>query len=161
MRTKKSIRDLSVLMTSLTLATSQAAMANSSDSGTLTAGQTIVSIGCGIGTQTGFVVGSIGSYSPTGLTAGKTIASVYGVMGLNIPRGCTANGTALQVSGFSANPGSSWLISIACNGITDTPSTAAFAYDSGSGTATWAWGGALYNFGLSSGAQVSCTIVHS
>jgi hypothetical protein len=133
---------------------SQLAIASSSDSGTLTIG---VGGGgsCGIGPliDSGYVPGiSKGSYSPTGLTGGKTVA---GIIDYN---GC-ATGSELDVTGFSSNPGASWLTSISCNGVTKDGSTAAFTYSGGEGI--WQWGS---NFGfatLGSGTEVSCTIVHN
>jgi hypothetical protein len=64
----------------------------------------------------------------------------------------------LEVSGFSSNPGQSWLSSVTCNGVTNSGSTAGFSYSSG--VATWEW---VRLFGLFSeiGLSVSCTIVHS
>ena len=135
--------------------TSQLAIA-SSDSGTLTPGSHTVS--CIPITHTFTLVGFapiIGSYSPTGLTGGKTVGAIDDETNL----GCGVTQSALSIRGFGSDPGSSWLTSITCNGVQNLASAAAtYGYDSASGTAGWTWS---KQFGLSNGAQVSCTIVHS
>jgi hypothetical protein len=102
----------------------------------------------------GFASG-IGSYSPTGLTGGNTVSEVADVT----PSGaCVAEHSDLDVTGFSSNPGSSWLNSITCNGVKNLGSGATFVYSSGD--ARWEWS---QLFGLSSkvGSNVSCTIDHN
>ena len=93
-----------------------------------------------------------GTYSPTGLTGGKTIAQI----GDEAPDGCGTNQSFLIISGFSSNPGSSWLTSITCNGVTNLAPAGGYSYSSG--LAEWVWS---KTFGLSGEDQVSCTIVHS
>ena len=97
----------------------------------------------------------IGSYSPTGLTGGQTVS--------DLEDDYHCNGTYLEtffvVTGFSADPGKSWLTSVTCNGVTN--SVGSSTYDGySSGRAQWHWTNA---FGLNSkvGTNVSCSIVHS
>jgi hypothetical protein len=137
---------------------SQLAIA-SSDSGTLTPGT--VTQFCPPTFTTNFTLvgvirGSIGTYSPTGLTGGKTFNAITderkGTCG-------TSSLSTFSATGFSSNPGSTWLTSITCNGVTNMGSSAIqFIYTSATGTAAWQWS---QEFGLSNGSQVSCTIVHS
>lgn len=151
-----SIRRARSLMLAAFMIASQLATASSSDNGTLTIGVGGNGSMCGIGLVlilSGYVPSiSKGSYSPTTLTGGNTVA---GVIDFNV----CATGSELQVSGYSSNPGASWLSSITCNGVENKESAASFSYTSG--TATWQWSD---NFGFAttgSGTEVSCTIVHS
>jgi hypothetical protein len=128
----------------------------SSDNGTLTVGLTTVS-GChASGNLTyGFVAAKgTGSYSPTGLTGGRTVVAVYDIEA----GGCVPSISVVSISGFSSDPGSSWLSSTTCNGIQNIASGASYVY--GSGNASWEW---TQLFGLQSknGSNVSCTIVHN
>jgi len=99
--------------------------------------------------------GVLGSYSPTGLAGGQTVANLVD-SGM-----CSGSQYAtFGIAGFSANPGQNWLASLTCNGITKTGSSATFTYSNN--FATWVW--TTSNFGLqgvSQGANVSCTIVHN
>jgi hypothetical protein len=103
---------------------------------------------------------SLGSYSPTGLTGGKTVTSLYDVDAGIL--GCTSHvGATLNVSGFSSDPGQAWVTSATCNAVAKTGASASFSYSGG--TATWNWGsGSSFNLiSKASGTNVSCTIVHS
>lgn len=136
-----------------------AANASVTDNGVLLVGQngplSCAPLGFpGTWTLTGFYV-TFGSYSPTGLTGGKTVAQILDRTSAN---GCLIGSEShVTVSGFSANPGSSWLVSITCQGITRTGASSAFSY-SGS-TAFWSW--SALNFGFTNGANVSCSITHN
>jgi hypothetical protein len=133
----------------------------SSDSGTLTPGTLTNS--CpprfpGILTFIGFSgqsVDAFGTYGPTRLTGGKTVIEIY-----DETTDCAgvANLSSFNVTGFSSDPGSTWLSSITCGGVQKLQSSASYSYTSAAGTAFWIWSS---KFGLSNGAQVSCTIVHS
>ena len=101
----------------------------------------------------GYFSGVMGSYSPTGLTGGDTVYGVYDVQTFG---GCSSNVSILIVSGFSSNPGSSWLTSITCNGVTNSASSASFVYSGGMGS--WHWS---HLFGLSGKTSASCSITHS
>lgn len=74
---------------------------------------------------------AMGSYSPTGLTGGETLLSLIDSIGTVCP--ITISGMA--VSGFSSNPGQSWLSSVKCGGVTMTGSSAIFIYSGG--IASW------------------------
>lgn len=123
------------------------------DGGTLKAGALTASCGHGSFTITGYnKTSSIGSYSPAVLTGGKTVIDVNDVTG----GPCGTANSELAVSGFTANPGATWLTSITCNGVTRTGSTATFSYVSG--TAAWIWSA---HFGFVNGTTYSCSISHS
>ena len=134
----------------LSLLTSEIVLASSSDSGTLTPGVT------NIGTCGHFVgyTGSHGSYSPTGLTGGETVVALFDED--NTPPCFPSTTSELFVTGFTSNPGASWLISVTCNGVAKSGSSATFGY--GTGEATWQWSS---HFGFTNNAQISCTIVHN
>jgi hypothetical protein len=91
-----------------------------------------------------------GTYSPTGLTGGETVAAILDNGGTN----CFPESIQFSVSGFTSNPGATWLTSITCNGIEETGSTASFSYLSGS---AWVWNDVSFGFGLDT---VSCSIVY-
>lgn len=137
------------------IAPSQPALATS-DNGTLTVGQ--VSVPClpgrpGAPFEDGYNSAvPIGSYSPTGLTGGRTVTNIVDFHG----SACFGTFSFLTVEGFSSDPGSSWLSSITCNSVEELPSSASYSYSSGQ--ARWEW---TSTFGLTNGTQVGCTIVHS
>jgi len=140
-------------------AVSQVAMA-SSDTGTLLVAQKLVRCNAGASFNSFFGYSaslSFGSYSPTGLTGGNTVTAVYDE--IVFPTCGGGAGSSLAVSGFSSNPGSTWLTSITCNGVTNNESSKTF-FSYSSGVASWFWGS---QFGLQSksGSNVSCTIVHT
>ena len=87
--------------------------------------------------QRGYIGMGNGSYSPTGLTGGTTVSYLYTMV---VGMSCTGiyNGY-FGVSGFSSNPGQSWLTSVACNGVTVSGGAATYSYSSG--RAEWIWGG--------------------
>ena len=97
---------------------------------------------------------SIGSYSPTGLTGGKTVSALVDVMG---PL-CPIMSSELDISGFSSNPGTNWLSTVTCGSITKLRSSATFSYYNG--TASWIWSG-LFGFNAELHTNVSCTITHN
>jgi hypothetical protein len=98
---------------------------------------------------------SVGSYSPTGLTGGKTV-----VLAADFAQQfCAVNLSFLKVSGFSTNPGSGWLTSITCNGITNSPASGSFSFSGDTGY--WQWSGRPFGLApLANGTNVSCAIVH-
>lgn len=149
------VKKLAVFMMVVVSSASQFATASSSDSATLTVG--VATARCagagGDQVQSGFnSVLSIGSYSPTGLTGGKTVAAVVDTFEALC---FSSSFSALNVSGFSSDPGASWLISITCNGVENTSGT--FSYSGGE--ASWIFS-TLFGFTGKSGSNVSCTIVH-
>ena len=136
-------------------ATWQLGMA-ASDTGTLLVAQKAGVCGGGVILYDGYVsVFSIGSYSPTGLTGGKTVDSVADELATCTP---TISISFLAIDGFSANPGQSWLTSATCNGVTNNGSAATYSYSSG--IAQWVWS-TKFNLSSENGMNVSCTIVHN
>ena len=80
-----------------------------------------------------FMSGAFGSASPTTLTDGKTffeLQTYYSPLG-------AFNYNYLDISGFSSDPGSSYLSSIKISGTTYSLSGAGVTYAYGSGHATW------------------------
>lgn len=127
------------------------------DSGTMTEGiRTTININGGPDTTyRGYDIGSFGSYTPTGLTGGKTLAGFYDVGAC--PTGvCPATNGVVLVSGFTSDPGSSWLISATANGVTKLGSSAGVYFYS-NGNATWSWGS---TFGFSGSGTVTTTESH-
>jgi hypothetical protein len=131
----------------------------SSDSGTLTPGSK--QSGCNLTGGKQSFVGyinpglDIGVYSPTGLTGGRTVVAIVDQTHID----CGVTQSYLTVEGFTSDPGSSWLTSITCNGVKLSASAmTSYSYTSSASEAVWTWS---THFGLSNGAQVSCTIVHS
>ena len=134
---------------------------SSTDNGTMTVGGTTFICPSGLpsafrGYSSGVATppGSIGSYTPTALTGGRTLRSFYDVA-LSNPQ-CPPKRGIVQVGGFAANPGSSWLVSAKCNGVTQTGASATFGY--ASGIATWSW---LTLFGFTSPGTLTCTVIHN
>jgi YD repeat-containing protein len=106
----------------------------------------------GFNTVTAVGAGTFGSLSPSVLTGGKTVVqfldtsqSVFNYV---------IRGGAVSVSGFSADPGQSWLISATALGVTFNGSSAVYTYSGGS--ASWSWG----PFGFTGKGTGSVTIVH-
>jgi len=150
---RSAFRSLLMLAVVASAASSQLALA-ASDTGTLLVGAT--SGGACHQILSGFDSPlSVGSYSPTGLTGGKTVTVVVDSL---FPFGGCSNFSGLNVSGFSSDPGKSWLTSITCNGVTDSGSSASYGYSGG--LASWTWS-TLFGFTGHSGTNYSCTIVHS
>jgi hypothetical protein len=126
----------------------------STDNGSLTAGSAATGT-CGgvhVITSRGYSSGAFGTYSPTGLTGGETVVSVFD-HGPTPP--CVPAVAVLSVSGFSSDPGSSWLTSITCNGV-DNSTVSTYSYSAGE--ATWTF---TKQFGFASGSNYSCSIVHT
>lgn len=99
---------------------------------------------------------AFGSYSPTGLTGGRTVAYLNtDVTGPNCLGGFYGN---FGASGFSSDPGQSWLTSVTCNGTTKLGAIATYSYSSG--TAQWTWSFTTWDFPSKAGSQFACTIVH-
>jgi len=98
------------------------------DNGTLTIGRAIIPVPApGCSTLSGYAGSWFGSYSPTGLSGGKTVSSVYDMAYCGMSGGYTS---ILVVSGFAQDPGQSWLTSLTCNSATKS-GTSAFTFDYG------------------------------
>jgi len=126
------------------------------DNATLTVGTRAVVGGCGplLASQvSGYEVGTAGSYSPTGLTGGRTVIRLFDLLCNNtiIAR--------LDVSGFSSNPGQTWLTSVTCNGVTKLASASTYIYSGGTGE--WLWNGGFGFLFLPNGTTVNCSITHN
>lgn len=122
-----------------------------SDDGTITVGESVGGNLCIY-----VYSGSIGSYSPTGLTGGKTVADLFDAWAGST---CGLGSGYLFVSGFSSNPGQSWLTSVTCNEVARTGAMAS-SYSYASGTAEWNWVPEPFGFRFDVGEQLGCTIVH-
>ena len=96
---------------------------------TLTAGANVVS---GNG-KVGYISGTIGSMSATGLVGGYTVTAVYDLL-VSGP----VTQEVVKISGFSSSPGGSWLGKVIFNSQTFVGSAATYSYSTG--TATWTWG---------------------
>lgn len=140
---------------------SQTAVASDSDTGTLTVGQEMQHCGTGTTTTQGYIETEIGSYSPTGLTGGATVADLFNQVTIPAQGGtqCPAGNTQFEATGFSSNPGKSWLISIECSGTTATVSSTT-EYSYGDGVAWWEFTSVALTLG-NEGSMVSCTITHN
>lgn len=149
----------SILFIAATLLLTPILAAAASDAGTLFVGKLVISnlpITPCVWIDYGYKSGpTFGSYSPTGLTGGKTVDEIDDTT--------ACSGTYLDslvlISGFSADPGKTWLTSVTCNGVTNDSSSAS-SYTYTSGEATWEW---TQSFGLPAkvGNNVTCTVVHS
>jgi YD repeat-containing protein len=83
-------------------------------------------------TLDGFNSGQFGSVSPSTLTGGKTILQL-----MDAYNGPPFIYTQLIISGFTSDPGQSWLTSVTANGVTRSGASAAYSYANGS--AQWDW----------------------
>lgn len=114
--------------------------------------------GCGIdsGYDSSSSILSFGSYSPTGLGGGRTV-TFLDELGF-----CDLAGVegSLSVSGFTSNPGKSWLTSVTCNGVTQTAASATFSYFPSDGSTLWQWPAGFGFKDIPAGTNISCTIVH-
>lgn len=128
------------------------------DNGTLTKGTGTVYIGIGPGCYYivffGYGPNAGGSYSPTGLTGGKTVLAVEDF-------GCDGPvSSQVSVNNFASDPGAAWLTSVTCNGVTRQASAAGYSYSSG--RANWSWSGATFGFGyIANGNNTSCSLTHN
>lgn len=139
------------------LASASQVASAASDIGTLTKGSSNGG-GCGASNH-GYIAGLMGSYSPTGLTGGKTLSGIYDHLDFVCP---SQSWSSVVVTGFASNPGASWLTSVSCStggGITGSGAT----YSYSAGTATWSFvGGTHFNLvGVSNGTNVTCTVAHN
>jgi len=127
----------------------------STDSATLQVGGTTgTCLGGLFSANKGYDSGVFGSYSPNGLTGGKTVTAVNDTT-------CGAVKTShLVIGGFSTDPGQTWLTSVTCNSITKT-SASGSTYNFGSGSAEWSWASQFGFVSISNGTNVSCSITHN
>jgi len=100
-----------------------------------------------------------GSYSPTGLGDGKTVAAV-----VELTTGDITNYSSISITGFTSDPGAGYLNVATCNGVTVEGGQATRTYNIDSGTVTYRWMRPQSVFGFSSlpyGTNVSCSIDHN
>jgi chitodextrinase len=97
----------------------------------------------------------LGSYAPTALTGGKTLLAFF--EWVDYWPG-NPQYTRISVSGFSSDPGQSWLISAAAGVSIVYGSQASATYSYFGGVATWDWPIALFLGGT--GTMTQATIVH-
>jgi len=131
-----------------------------SDAATLTVGAHLTCFKSAgqMSTLYGYFSGSFGSYSPSGLTGGKTAIEIWDSFFFGSQCG-TEHNSVLVISGFSVDPGQDWVTSITCNGVTNDGSGASsYTYTSSTGSALWTWS---QLFGLMGKSSVSCTINHN
>jgi hypothetical protein len=104
MKLNSSTLPFSLAILAAALSTTQPADASSSDSGTLTTGsfQSCHNISS-FGFDYGYLSGVTGSYSPTGLTGGKTVDNLIDDVGMGGV--CSERLSSFSASGFSSNPG--------------------------------------------------------
>ena len=114
--------------------------------------------GCGVdsGYDGGSSILSTGSYSPTGLGGGRTVAFLDEISycDLSVVEG------SLSVSGFTSNPGKSWLTTVTCNGVTQSAASATFSYFPSDGSTLWQWPTGFGFKDIPAGTNISCTIIH-
>jgi len=106
----------------------------------------------------GFDLGYYGSTNPTATSDGYTYQQISANSGTCKPNGCTAGNNIFSVSGFTSNPGQSWLTSLTVQGCTLTASTATSFSFSG-GVASWVWNPNRCEW--SPGTTVSASVVHA
>jgi hypothetical protein len=106
------------------------------------------------------MAGALGSYSPTGLTGGKVVQQL--AEAVQCSAAPTSGQVVLVISGFSSNPGTTWLTSVTCASNTKLRSAATYSYNSGGGQAIWTWTGQNFSFWIpAGGTNALCTIVHN
>lgn len=136
----------------------QAPIASAQTPGTVADTPTIVTGGATFGPEgfsNGTTYGTFGSISRAKTADGYQYVGFFDTYQNGKVGACTH--TILEVSGFSSDPGQSWLVSAADNGVTFTGSAARYSYSSGKSTWSWHCGPAFYNKPSPSQA----TIIHA
>ena len=95
---------------------------------------------------------SFGSLSPVTLSGGKAVT----LFDDGVIDGGPSQNSALSVCGFSADPGTGWLISASSASTTLSSSNASYSY--ASGCAQWNWSGT--GFGFAGSGTTSVTVTH-
>ena len=108
---------------------------------------TIAIVNTGFGLDAGFNQGSYGSMSPTSMVDGKSYSQWWD----------SSVGSTFALSGFTSNPGQSFLISATCLSVTKTGASATYSY--ANGIATWVWS-SLFGFN-STHTTATCSVVHN
>jgi len=130
------------------------------NNGTLTIGRQTIPVMPGLTLDfSGYSSGAYGSYSPTSLGGGISVVTLY-----ELAVNGTPNSTTFRITGFTSNPGVSYLLHLTCNGVTVAGGHATRTYDSSTGTVTYTWSAPDPLFGLSSlsvGTNKSCSVEHN
>ena len=100
-------------------------------------------------TMVGYSSGVGGSISPVKLS--NNVLSYVAFCDIHY----TPSSSHLQISGFTSDPGASWLVSAEAYGVTQLGSAASYAY--ASGTASWAW---TTTFGFVATGTVAVQVAH-
>src|SRR5271168_784700 len=107
----------------------------------------------------GYAAGEIGAASPLTTTDGYPYLQISSNAGKCKPNGCTNGNDNFAVSGFTSNPGRSWLTSVAWGGCTLTASEeGGFSY--ANGVASWGWPTDYCDFGAT-GSVAVVSVVHT
>ena len=100
-----------------------------------------------LGVYTGYISGSIGSIDNANIGAGISVVSVYDDATV---------GAVLGITGFSSDPGSTYIVSVTANGVTLNAPSAVYSYNAG--TAFWQWNVPVMYFGFIVGLPYPVTI---
>jgi hypothetical protein len=111
----------------------------------------------GAGTTEGYLASSYGSAVPSTTSDAYPYAQITVQPGRCKPNGCTPGTNLVSVSGFSSDPGTSWLTSVSWNNCTLTEAASTYAYING--LARWSWPETC-DFGAE-GTPVQVAVVHT
>lgn len=99
-------------------------------------------------------VPSFGSRSPTTLTTGKGLGDLYDYRDVSAPYFASV----ISITGFTTDPGASYLYNVTVGGVTKLASIALYSYGAGAAYWTWEVGSALGLFGMPTSGTVSAVI---
>jgi hypothetical protein len=141
------------------------------DSATMTEGGVHQSSPGFLETWKGYKSPTFGSLSPSALSGGKVVSVLYDFCQAITstkppPPSCPyslatdSQDGILSISGFTADPGATWLTSVTAAGATRYGASAIYSY--ASGTSTWSWIGPVGtgSFGLSNSGTTNVVITH-
>jgi chitodextrinase len=107
----------------------------------------------------GFTSGYEGSISPLALSSTLNFAEVADLYSPGYPPYVPASQTSgLYISGFTADPGINWLVSVTANGVTRTAASASYSYSNG--TAYWLFAN-IFGLQWISGGTTPVTVIHN
>lgn len=99
-------------------------------------------------------VPSFGSRSPTTLTTGKGLGDLYDYRDIGAPYFASV----IAITGFTTDPGASYLYDVTVGGVTKLASTALYGYSAGTAYWTWEVGAAINLFGMPTSGTVAVVI---
>ena len=105
----------------------------------------------GVPISIGYASGTYGSITPKTTGNGYTYVNFF----VSEPGTHGGGGSYLTISGFSSNPGASWLMSVTCNGVTLSGPGATYS----AGTITFTLSGPFFSANQV-GENVTCTVIH-